>query len=101
MSADSKYGHIGRIVVICIVGALVIYYGILTPRMTEKFTETPAPTEPTAPNVIETIRAKYKSFSTLEIPISMTDFGRTCVAWGTANNAKYSQFKDNICASVS
>jgi hypothetical protein len=37
----------------------------------------------------------------LEIPISMTDFGRTCVAWGTANNAKYSQFKDNICASVS
>lgn len=51
-------------------------------------------------SVINNIRDKYSKYALLDVPISMTDYGRTCVNWQDANNPAYANMSSNKCSSL-
>ena len=51
--------------------------------------------------VIELLRDKYKQYETIEIPISITNYGRNCMNWQDTNNPAFAQYTENKCIAVS
>ena len=51
--------------------------------------------------VIELLRDKYKQYETIEIPISITNYGRNCMNWQDTNNPAFAQYTGNKCIAVS
>lgn len=51
--------------------------------------------------VIELLREKYRKYETIEIPISMTNYGRNCMNWKDTNNQAFADYTGNKCITLS
>ena len=91
-----------KILLLALVIILLLVY--LNINSSESFTNTPTPT-PSIANTndifIETLRNRYKSYAKLNIPISTTDFGRSCMKWSETNNPAYTMLTGNQCSALS
>jgi len=70
----------------------------------ENFNGTPETTKTNSynsKNILNTLSNKYKKYAALSVPISMTDYGRTCMSWSDTNNPAYSKLKGNQCSNIS
>lgn len=54
-----------------------------------------------AKKTMNSLSNKYKKYSELSVPISITDYGRTCMNWTDTNNPDYSKLKGNQCSIIS
>jgi hypothetical protein len=54
-----------------------------------------------AKKTMNSLSNKYKKYVDLSVPISITDYGRTCMNWTDTNNPDYSKLKGNQCSIIS
>jgi hypothetical protein len=107
MLSEFKYLLI-IIITISIIISIVLYFSTrgVNPPIKESFVislsqlEESSQLEEFINTTTSDIRKKYVVYATLEVPINITDFGRSCIDWGRTNNNDYSALKYNYCSKV-